>query len=175
MMSCCVQEVIDCVIRTNPYRLSILRFERVDATDSPTFRVHMNRKVDTTAADSNRQGDVQARTYTAVRHPMICWLSMESVSRLWSDWQQHAVWPWWQAGTRRPPWRTEPVGKLRLDYAAKNIAFVPTILSVAGKIRLDSKVPASSVSKGEPADGLVLQPRWRRGGHQEWAFQIESG
>jgi len=60
MMSCCVQEVIDCVIRTNPYRLSILRFERVDATDSPTFRVHMNRKVDTTAADSNRQGDVQA-------------------------------------------------------------------------------------------------------------------
>ena len=53
------------------------------------------------------------------------------------------------------------IGKFRRDYAAKNIAFAPAILSVAGKIS------TSLMGVGRHADGQVLQSRWGRRGHRE--------
>jgi len=56
------------------------------------------------------------------------------------------------------------IGKFRRDYAAKNIAFAPAILSVAGKIHPEFLRP---VGVGGHADGQVLQSRWGRRGHRE--------
>jgi len=61
----------------NPYRLSILRFKCVGATGSQPFdsglQLRVNRKVATTAADSNKQGDVQAMEFGIPGYDDLVW------------------------------------------------------------------------------------------------------
>ena len=54
------------------------------------------------------------------------------------------------------------IGKFRRDYAAKNIAFAPAILFVAGKIH-----PGFLRLLWLTSDGQVLESRWGRRGHRE--------
>jgi len=61
----------------NPYRLSILTFKCVGATGSQPLdsglQVRVNRKVATTAADSNKQGDVQAMEFGIPKYDDLVW------------------------------------------------------------------------------------------------------
>ena len=97
------------------------------------LRVRVNRKVVTTAADSNKQGDVQAMEFGIPGYDDLVW----DVS-LVCDWidssTQHGPNGKLQLCDYCHARACSKFSKFRSDYAAKNIAVVPAILSVAGKI-----------------------------------------
>jgi len=104
-------------------------------TRSSKLRVRVNSKVAATAADSNRdkQGDVQAMEFGIPGFDDLVWYVSLVCHRSGSS-TQHGLNGKLQLGDYLHAWACSKIGKSRLDYTAKNIAFVPAILSVAGKI-----------------------------------------
>ena len=99
------------------------------------LRVRINRKVTTTAADSNKQGDVQAMEFGIPgydRDNLVWDVSLVS-DRIGSS-TQHGINGNLQLSEYLNARARSKIGKFRRDYAAKNINFAPAILSVAGKI-----------------------------------------
>jgi len=97
------------------------------------LRVRINRKVAATAADSNKQGDVQAMEFGIPGYNDLV-LDVSLVSDRISSSTQHGLNGKLQLGDYLNAWARRKIGKFRRDYAAKNIAFAPAILLVAGKI-----------------------------------------
>jgi len=97
------------------------------------LKVRINRKVATTAADSNKQGDVQAMKLGIPGYDDLVWDVSLVSDRLGSS-TQHGLNGKLQLGDYLNARACSKIGKFRRDYAAKNIAFAPAILSVAGKI-----------------------------------------
>jgi len=97
------------------------------------LRVRINRKVTTTAADSNKQGDVQAMEFGIPGYNDLVW-DMSLVSDRLDSSTQHGLNGKMQLGYHLNARTRSKIGKFRGDYAAKNIAFAPALLSVAGKI-----------------------------------------
>jgi len=97
------------------------------------LRVRINRKVATTAADSNKQGDVQAMEFGIPGYDDLVWDVSLVSDRIGSS-TQHGLNGKLQLGDYLNAQARSKIGKFRHDYAAKNIAFAPAILSVAGKI-----------------------------------------
>jgi len=102
------------------------------------LRVRINRKVATTAADSNKQGDVKAMEFGIPGYNDLVWDVSLVSDRIGSS-TQHGLNGKLQLGDYLNAWAWfSKIGKFRRDYAAKNIAFAPAILSVAGKIYPES-------------------------------------
>jgi len=97
------------------------------------LRVRINRKVATTAADSNKQGEVQAMEFGIPEYNDLVWDVFPVSDRLGSS-TQHGFNGKLQLGDYLKARARSKIGKFRRDYAAKNIAFAPAIVSVAGKI-----------------------------------------
>jgi len=97
------------------------------------LRIRINHKVATTAADSNKQGDVQAMEFGIPGYDDLVW-DVSLVSYRIGSSTQHGLNGKLQLGDYLNARARSKIGKFRRDYAAKNIAFAPTILSVAGKI-----------------------------------------
>jgi len=97
------------------------------------LRVHINCKVATTAADSKKQGDVQAMEFGIPGYNDLVWDVSLVSDRIGSS-TQHGLNGKLQLGDYLNTRARRKIGKFRRDYAAKNIAFAPAILSVAGKI-----------------------------------------
>ena len=97
------------------------------------LRVRINRKVATTAADSNKQNDVQAMEFGIPGYDDLVWDVSLVSDRLGSS-TQHGLNGKLQLSDYLNTRARSKIGKFRRDYAAKNIAFAPVILSVAGKI-----------------------------------------
>jgi len=97
------------------------------------LRVRINRKFATTAADSNKQGDVQAMEFGIPGYDDLVWDVSLVSDRIGSS-TQHGLNGKLQLGDYLNARARRKIGKFRRDYAAKNIAFAPAILSVAGKI-----------------------------------------
>jgi len=97
------------------------------------LRVRINRKVATSAADSNKQGDVQAMEFGIPGYDDLVWDVSLVCGRIGSS-TQHGLNGKLQLGDYLNARARSKIGKFRRDYAAKNIAFAPAILSVAGKI-----------------------------------------
>jgi len=97
------------------------------------LKVCVNHKVNTTAADNNKQGDVQAMDFGIPGYEHLVWdVSLES-DRIGSS-LQLGLNGKLQLGDYLNARARTKIGKFRRDYAAKNITFAPAILSVAGKI-----------------------------------------
>ena len=95
--------------------------------------VRVNRKVDTTAADNNKQGDVQAMEFGIPGYDDLVWdgtLVSDRISRS----TQYGLNGKLQLGDYLNARARIKNNRYKRDYAAKNIAFAPAILSVAGKI-----------------------------------------
>jgi len=97
------------------------------------LRVRINRKVDTTAADNKKQGDVQAMEFGISGYDDLEW-DVSLVSDRISSSAQHGLNGKLQLGDYLNARARIKNNRYRRDYAAKNIAFAPAILSVAGKI-----------------------------------------
>jgi len=97
------------------------------------LRVRINRKVDTTTTDSNKQGDVQAMEFGIPGYDDLVW-DVSLVSDRIGRCTQHGLNDKLQLGDYLDARARSKISKFRRDYAAKNIAFAPAILSVAGKI-----------------------------------------
>jgi len=97
------------------------------------LRVRINRKVATTAADSNKQNDVQAMEFGIPGYDDLVWDVSLVSDRLGSS-TQHGLNGKLQLSDYLNTRARSKIGKFRRDYAAKNIAFAPAILSVAGQI-----------------------------------------
>ena len=98
------------------------------------LRVRIHRKVATTAADSNKQGDVQAMEFGHPGCDDLVWNVSLVSDRIGSS-TQHGL-----NGTLQLCDYLNARARIKnnryiRDYAARNIAFAPAILSVAGKIR----------------------------------------
>jgi len=98
--------------------------------------VRINHKVATTAADSNKQGDVQAMEFGIPVYNNLIW-DVSLVSDRISSSTQHGLNGTLQLGNCLNARAHRKIGKFRRDYAAKDIAFAPGILSVASKIHLE--------------------------------------
>jgi len=97
------------------------------------LRVRINRKVSTTAADGNRQGDVQAMEFGIPEYDdLVLYVSLVS-NRIGSS-KQHGLNGKLELGDYLIARARIKNNRHKRDYAAKNIAFAPAILSVAGKI-----------------------------------------
>ena len=97
------------------------------------LRVCVNRKVATTAADSNKQGDVQAIQFCIPGYvDLVCDVSLVC-DRIGSSTQRGLNGNLQLCDHLHARARSK-ISKFRRDYAAKNIALVPAILSVAGRI-----------------------------------------
>ena len=96
------------------------------------LRVRINRKVATTAAHSNKQGDVQAMEFGIPGYNDLVWDVSLVSDRIGSS-TQYSLNGKLQLGDYRNARARSKIGKFRRDYAAKNIAFAPAILLVAGK------------------------------------------
>jgi len=97
------------------------------------LKVRVNRKVDTTASDNNKQGDVQAMDFGIPGYEHLVW-DVSLVSDRIGNSLQHGLNGKLQLGDYLNARATIKIGKFRRDYATKNITFAPAILSVAGKI-----------------------------------------
>ena len=95
--------------------------------------VRVNRKVDTTAADDNKQGDVQAMDFGIPGFNDLVWDVSLVSDRIGSS-TQHGLNGKLQLGDYLNARARIKNNRYKRDYAAKNIAFTPAILSVAGKI-----------------------------------------
>jgi len=98
------------------------------------LRVRINRKVVTTAPDSNKQGDVQAMEFGIPGYNDLVWDVSLVSDRIGSS-MQHGLNDKLQLGDYLKAQARRKIGKFRRDYAAKNIAFAPAILSVAANQR----------------------------------------
>jgi len=96
------------------------------------LRVRINRKVATTAADSNKQGDVQAMEFGIPGYDDLVWDVSFVSDRIGST--QHGLNDKLQLLDYLNARARIKNNRYKRDYAAKNIAFAPAILSVAGKI-----------------------------------------
>jgi len=97
--------------------------------------VRINRKVTvaTTAADSNKQGDVQAMEFGIPGYEdLVCDVSLVC-DRIGNS-TQHGLNGKLRLGDYLNTRACIKINVYRRDYAAKNITFTPAILSVAGKI-----------------------------------------
>jgi len=97
------------------------------------LRVRINRKVATTAVDSNKQGDVQAMEFGIPGYNYLVW-DVSLVSDRISSSTQHGLNGKLQLSDYLNAWARRKIGKFRREYATRNIAFAPAILLVAGKI-----------------------------------------
>jgi len=97
------------------------------------LRVRINHKVATTAADSNKQGDVQAMEFGIPGYDDLAWDVSLVSDRIGSS-TQHGLDGKLQLGDYLNARARIKINRYKRDYAAKNIAFAPAILSVAGKI-----------------------------------------
>jgi len=97
------------------------------------LRVRINRKVATTAADSNEQGDVQAMEFGIPGYDDLVWDESLVSDRISSS-MQHGLNGKLQLSDYLNAWARIKNNRYKRDYAAKNIAFTPAILFVAGKI-----------------------------------------
>jgi len=93
----------------------------------------LNLKVATTAADSNKQGDVQAMEFSIPGYNDLVWDVSLVSDRIGSS-TQHGLNGKLKLSDYLDARACSKIGKFRRDYAAKNIAFAPAILSVASKI-----------------------------------------
>jgi len=97
------------------------------------LKVRVNRKVDTTAANNNKQRDVQAMDFGIPGYEHLVWDVSLVSDRIGSS-LQHGLNGKLQLGDYLNARATIKNRRYKRDYAAKNIAFAPAILSVAGKI-----------------------------------------
>ena len=97
------------------------------------MRVRINREVVTTAADSNKQGDVQAIKFGIPGYDDLIWNVSLVCDRIGGS-TQHGLNGKLQLGDYLNARARHKIGKFRRDSAAKNIVFPPAILSVASKI-----------------------------------------
>jgi len=97
------------------------------------WRVRINCKVTTTAADSNKQGDVQAMEFGIPGYNDLVW-DVSLVSDRISSSTQHGLNGKLQLSDYLNTRAHCKIGKFRRDYAAKSITFAAAILSVASKI-----------------------------------------
>jgi len=97
------------------------------------LRVRINREVVTTAADSNKQGDVQAMEFGIPGYNDLVWHVSLVSDRIGSS-TQYGLNGKLQLGDYLNARARSKIGKFRRDYAAKNITFAPAILSVTSKI-----------------------------------------
>jgi len=97
------------------------------------LRVRINHKVATTAADNNKQGDVQAIKFGIPRYDDLAW-DVSLVSDRISSSTQHCLNGKLQLSDYLNARARIKHNRYKSDYAAKNITFAPAILSVAGKI-----------------------------------------
>jgi len=95
--------------------------------------LRINRKVDTTAADSDKQGDVQAMEFGIPGYDDLVWEVSLVIDRIGSS-TQHGLNGKLQLGDYLNARARINNNRYKRDYAAKNIAFAPAILSVAGEI-----------------------------------------
>jgi len=94
---------------------------------------YVNRKVTNTAADNNKQGDVQAMEFGIPGYDNLVWDVSLVYDRIGSS-MQHGLHGKLQLGDYLNAWARSKIGRYRRDYAVENIAFAPAILSVDGKI-----------------------------------------
>jgi len=97
------------------------------------LRVRVHREVNTTAADDNKQGDVQAMEFGIPGYDDLIWDVSLVYDRICSS-MQHGLNGKLQLGDYLNARACIKVDRYRRDYAVKNIVFEPAILSVAGKI-----------------------------------------
>jgi len=97
------------------------------------LRVLINRKVATTVADSNKQGDVQAMEFGIPGYDDLVWDVSLICDRIGSS-TQHGLNSKLQLGENLDTRARIKNNRYRRDYAAKSIAFASAVLSVAGKI-----------------------------------------
>jgi len=97
------------------------------------LRVRINHKVATTAADSNKQGDVQAMEFGIPGYDDLVWDVSLVCDRIGSS-TQHGLNSKLQLCYYLNARARIKINRYRRDYASKNIAFAPAILFVAGKI-----------------------------------------
>jgi len=97
------------------------------------LQVRVNRKVDTTAADSNKQDYVHAMQFGIPGYDGLVWNVSLVCVRIGNK-TQHGSNGKLQLADYLNDWDRIKISKFRRDYAAKNIPLVPAILSVAGKI-----------------------------------------
>jgi len=97
------------------------------------LRVRINRKVATTAAGSNEQGDVQVMEFGIPGYDDLVWDVSLASNRIGSS-TQHGLNGKLQLGDYLNARARIKNNRYKRDYAAKNIAFAHAILSVAGKI-----------------------------------------
>jgi len=97
------------------------------------LRVRINRKVPTTAADSDKQGYVQAMDFGIPGYDNLVWVVSFVSDRIGSS-TQHGLNGKLQLGDYFNARARIKNNRYKCDYAAKNIAFALAILSVAGKI-----------------------------------------
>ena len=91
------------------------------------LKVRVNRKVDTTAADNNKQGDVQAMDFGIPGYEHLVWDVSLVSDRIGSSWQ-HGLNGKMKLGDYLNARATIKNRRYKHDYAAKNIAFAPAIL-----------------------------------------------
>ena len=115
------------------------------------LKVRVNRKVDITAADNNKQGDVQAMDFGIPGYEHLVWDVSLVSDRIGSS-LQHGLNGKLQLGDYLNARARTKIGKFRRDYAAKNIAFAPAILSVAGKIHPEFQMAHNIHSICRPAN-----------------------
>jgi len=97
------------------------------------MRVRINCKVATTAADSNKQGDVQAMEFGIPGYDDLVWDVSLVIDRIGSS-TQHGLNGKLQLSDYLNARARIKNYRYKREYAAKNNAFAPAILSVAGKI-----------------------------------------
>ena len=90
------------------------------------LRVRVNRKFATTAADDNKQGDVQAMEFGIPGFNDLVWDVFLVSDRIGSS-TQYDLNGKLQLGDYLNARACRKIGKFRRDYAAKNIAFAPAI------------------------------------------------
>ena len=93
-------------------------------------------KVITTAADSNKQGDVQSMDFGIPGYNDLVWDVSLVCDRIGSS-TPHGFNGKLQLGAYLNARAHIKINRYRRDYAAKNIAFAPAILSIAGKTHLE--------------------------------------
>ena len=120
--------------------------------------VRVNCKVDTTASDNNKQGDVQAMEFGIPGFNDLVW-DVSLVSDRISSSTQHGLNGKLQLGDYLNARARIKNNRYKRDYAVKNIAFTPAILSVAGKIHPEF-LRLLWLLADMRLDGQVLQSRW---------------
>jgi len=99
----------------------------------PPQRVRINHKVSTIATDSNKQDDVQTMEFGIPGYDDLVWDVSLVCDRIGSS-TQHGLNSKLQLSDCLIARARIKINRYRHEYASKNIAFAPAMLSVAGKI-----------------------------------------